>query len=84
LLKAWNDIASPGKNYGLRPGEMNLIFNAMTIPSAPLYAALNEQDFLPGLRRLCAAAPLGREVDYMIGSRGPLDRKLFRYATMPN
>jgi hypothetical protein len=46
-----------------------------------MYAALNEQDFLCRVFGDCVAGPpLDREVDDMIGSRGPLDAKLFRYA----
>ena len=72
---------SPGENYSLRPEEMNLLFNATTIPSALMYAALNEQDFLCRVFGDCVAGPpLDREVDDMSGSRGPLDAKLFRYA----
>ena len=71
---------SAGENYSLRPDEMNLIFNATTIPSALMYAALNEQDFLCRVFGDCVAGPpLDREVTDMIGSRGPLDKKLFRY-----
>lgn len=72
---------SPGENYSLRPGEMNLIFNATTIPSALMYAALNEQDLLCRTFGDCVSgAPIDREVGDMIGTRGPLERKLFRYA----
>jgi uncharacterized protein len=71
---------SAGENYSLRPDEMNLIFNATTIPSALMYAALNEQDFLCRVFGDCVAGPpLDREVDDMIASRGPLEEKLFRY-----
>ena len=46
-----------------------------------MYAALNEQDFLCRVFGDCVAGPpLDREIDDMIGSRGPLDKKLFRYA----
>jgi hypothetical protein len=72
---------SAGENYSLQPDEMNLIFNATKIPSALMYAALNEQDFLCRVFGDCVSGPLlDREVDNMIASRGPLDRKLFRYA----
>jgi hypothetical protein len=72
---------SPGENYSLRPEEMNLLFNATTIPSALMYAALNEQDFLCRIFGDCIAGePLDREVDDMIASHGPLETKLFRYA----
>jgi uncharacterized protein len=72
---------SPGENYSLRPEEMNLLFNATTIPAALMYAALNEQDFLCRVFGECVAGPpLDREIDDMIGSGGPLATKLFRYA----
>lgn len=72
---------SPGENGSLRPGEMNLIFNATTIPSALMYAALNEQDLLCRTFGDCVSgAPLDREVGDMIASHGPLEHKLFRYA----
>jgi uncharacterized protein len=72
---------SPGDNYSLRPEEMNLLFNATTIPSALMYAAVNEQDFLCRVFGDCVAGePLDREINDMIPSRGPLDTKLFRYA----
>jgi hypothetical protein len=72
---------SAGENYSLRPGEMHLLFNASSIPSALMYAALNEQDFLCRIFGDCVAGPLlDREVGTMIPSRGPLEQKLFRYA----
>jgi uncharacterized protein len=72
---------SAGENYSLEPDEMNLLFNATTIPSALMYAALNEQDFLCRVFGDCVAGPLlDRETDTMIPSRGPLSEKLFRYA----
>ena len=37
---------SPDARDGLEPREMNLLFNAATIPSALMFAALNEQDLL--------------------------------------
>jgi hypothetical protein len=72
---------SAGENYSLKPDEMNLLFNASAIPSALMYAALNEQDFLCRVFGDCVEGPpLDREVGDMIGSRGPLGDKLFRYA----
>jgi hypothetical protein len=45
-----------------------------------MYAALNEQDFLCRVFGDCVAGPpLDREVNDMIASRGPLEKKLFRY-----
>ncbi len=72
---------SAGENYSLQPDEMNLIFNATTIPSALMYAALNEQDLLCRVFGDCVQGPqLDREVGTMIASRGPLDNKVFRFA----
>jgi uncharacterized protein len=60
---------------------MHLLFNATGIPSALMYAALNEQDFLCRIFGDCVAGRLlDREVDTMIASRGPLREKMFRYA----
>ncbi|MET0395805.1 MAG: patatin-like phospholipase family protein [Longimicrobiaceae bacterium] len=67
-------------NRGLRPGEMNLLYNAGSIPSALMFAALNEQDFLCRVFGKCLAGPpLDGEVEDMIGKRGPADPKLFTY-----
>ena len=81
LLVSVGTGTSPGENYSLTPSEMNLLFNATTIPSALMYAALNEQDFLCRIFGECVAGPvLDREVGTMSPSAGPLRRKLFRYA----
>jgi hypothetical protein len=37
---------SAGENFSLKPNEMHILFNATNIPSALMYAALDEQDFL--------------------------------------
>jgi hypothetical protein len=71
---------SPGANEQLSPDEMHLLFNASTIPSALMFAALNEQDFLCRVFGDCVAGdPIDREVDAMIPCAGPLKQKLFRY-----
>jgi uncharacterized protein len=72
---------SPDANADLKPGEMNLLYNASSIPSALMFAALNEQDFLCRVFGKCLAAePLDREVGDMIGKQGPIRPKLFTYA----
>ena len=71
---------SPAAKEQLSPKEMNLLFNATTLPSALMFAALNEQDFLCRVFGDCVAGDLlDREVDTMIASAGPLKQKLFRY-----
>jgi patatin-like phospholipase/acyl hydrolase len=71
---------SPDANADLKPGEMNLLYNASSIPSALMFAALNEQDFLCRAFGKCLAGDtLDREVWDMIGKRGPVQPKLFTY-----
>jgi patatin-like phospholipase/acyl hydrolase len=71
---------SPDANADLRPDEMNLLYNASSIPSALMFAALNEQDFLCRVFGKCRAGDaLDREVWDMVGKRGPVQPKLFTY-----
>jgi hypothetical protein len=71
---------SPNANADLRPDEMNLLYNAGSIPSALMFAALNEQDFLCRAFGKCLAGDeLDREIGDMIGKKGPSGPKLFTY-----
>lgn len=72
---------SPQANIDLDPNEMNLLYNAGSIPSALMYAALNEQDMLCRVFGKCLAGdPLDREVGTLIGAKGPVGPgKLFTY-----
>jgi len=73
---------SPGVKQGLQAQDMNLLFNATTIPSALMFAALNEQDLLCRVFGDCRAGdPLDREIGDVRGSAGPLApaQKLFTY-----
>ncbi len=72
---------SPQANADLNPGEMNLLYNAGSIPSALMYAALNEQDMLCRVFGKCLAGhELDREVGDLIGAKGPVaPSKLFTY-----
>jgi patatin-like phospholipase/acyl hydrolase len=71
---------SPDANADLRPDEMNLLYNASSIPSALMFAALNEQDFLCRVFGRCVAGdPLDREVWDMVGKKGPIQPRLFTY-----
>jgi predicted acylesterase/phospholipase RssA len=73
---------SPDTRHGLEPDEMNLLFNATTIPSALMFAALTEQDLLCRVFGDCLAGdPLDREIGTLISSSGPLaqEQKLFTY-----
>lgn len=71
---------SPEANAGLDPSRMNLLYNAGSIPSALMFAALNEQDLLCRVFGNCRAGdPLDREVNDLRGARGPVHPKLFTY-----
>jgi len=71
---------SPEANAGLGPRKMNLLYNATSIPSALMFAALNEQDFLCRVFGRCRAGdPLDREVGDLMGAAGPVNPKLFTY-----
>lgn len=86
LLVSVGTGTSPQANGHLNPDDMNLLFNASTIPSALMFAALNEQDFLCRVFGKCLEGDvLDREIDSMVvgraanGTRGPVDPKLFTY-----
>ncbi len=80
LLVSIGTGTSPVANRDLRPDEMNLLYNAGSIPSALMFAALNEQDFLCRVFGKCVGGGvLDREVGDMIGKRGPVQPKLFTY-----
>lgn len=73
---------SPAVQLGLNPDDMNLLFNATTIPSALMFAALNEQDVLCRVFGDCLAGdPLDRELGSLVPGVGPLSegQKLFTY-----
>lgn len=71
---------SSDANADLKPGEMNLLYNATSLPSALMFAALNEQDFLCRVFGKCLCGDLlDREVWDMIGKKGPVQPKLFTY-----
>jgi hypothetical protein len=62
------------------PEDMNLLYNAGSIPSALMYGALNEQDMLCRVFGACRyGAPLDRELGDLVDVRGPADPKLFSY-----
>jgi hypothetical protein len=80
LLVSVGTGTSPKANANLQPGDMNLLYNAGSIPSALMYAALNEQDFLCRTFGEClAGCALDREIGDMHGKHGPAVPKLFTY-----
>jgi hypothetical protein len=83
LLVSVGTGTAANANEGLLPGEMNLVYNATTIPSALMFAAGNEQDMLCRVFGDCLVGdPLDREIGDLIGesSRGAVQEKLFTYA----
>jgi len=80
LLVSVGTGTSPEANANLQPNDMNLLYNAGSIPSALMYAALNEQDFLCRTFGDCrAGCALDCEVGDMRGMAGPAVPKLFTY-----
>lgn len=64
----------------LETGDMHLGYGIKAVPSALMYAAKIEQDFLCRAFGDCKAGlPLDREVGDMIGQSGPAQPKLFTY-----
>ena len=81
LLISVGTGASANANSNLSPEEMNLLYNAGTIPSALMAAALHEQDFLCRIFGKCLAGDsLDREIGSVIGQGIPDVPKLFTYA----
>jgi predicted acylesterase/phospholipase RssA len=69
-------------NKNLTPEEMNLIYNASSLPSAFMFAAANEQDFLCRVFGKCLHGDeLDSEVLDMMqdAGQGPVSPKLFTY-----
>jgi len=72
--------SNPKASSNLQSKDMNLIFNASTIPSALMFAALNEQDMLCRVFGRCKHGdPLDLEIGDLIGAQGPVSPKLFTY-----
>lgn len=75
---------SPEANADLSPNQMNLLFNASSLPSALMFAALNEQDLLCRAFGNCLCGnELDREIGDLIDNKGtmkrPVTSRLFTY-----
>lgn len=80
LLVSVGTGVSPQANADLHPGEMNLLYHAGSVPSALMFAALNEQDMLCRVFGDCrSGAMLDREIEDLCGAKGPVEPKLFTY-----
>jgi uncharacterized protein len=80
LLVSVGTGMTPKADDHLRPGDMNILFNASSVPAALMFAALNEQDLLCRILGRCRhGAPIDREVGDLTTGPGVLDRRLFSY-----
>jgi uncharacterized protein len=80
LLVSVGTGTAPGANANLQAKQMNMLYNAEFLPSALMFAALNEQDFLCRIFGDCLAGPpLDTEVGDMKGCPGYEGVKLFTY-----
>jgi hypothetical protein len=81
LLVSVGTGTSPCADANLHPADMNLAYQAMSIPNALMFAALNEQDFLcRSFGKTVAGGPIDREIGNMHHAAGPVREKLFTYA----
>lgn len=84
LLVSVGTGTSPEANKYLDPTEMNILYNAGSIPSALMFAALNEQDMLCRIFGACRhGASIDEEVGTLMDGDGAcqgLAPKLFTYA----
>ena len=80
LLVSIGTGSSAKANADLASSEMNLLYNATSIPAALMYAASNEQDFLCRVFGKCMHGDeLDREVGDLCGVKGLVQHKLFSY-----
>ena len=82
LIVSLGTGSAANANKNLTPEEMNIIYNASSLPSAFMFAAANEQDFLCRVFGKCLHGDMiDREVWDMLGDRGegPVSPKLFTY-----
>jgi patatin-like phospholipase/acyl hydrolase len=80
LLVSVGTGMTPSANKNLKPGEMNLLYNAGAIPSALMFAAQNQQDMLCRFFGKCLEGDIiDQEVGNMIDINAPGGEKLFTY-----
>ncbi|MDQ2818499.1 MAG: patatin-like phospholipase family protein [Candidatus Eremiobacteraeota bacterium] len=80
LLVSVGTGIAPQANADLKPSQMNVLYNAGSIPSALMYAAKVQQDVLCRIFGQCRSGDLiDSEVGDMCKIKGPLDSKLFSY-----
>jgi hypothetical protein len=81
LLVSVGTGAAAEANANLAPDQMNLLYNAASVPSALMSSASVQQDLLCRVLGRCVhGAPIDREVGDFIDSRGLAQPRLFTYA----
>jgi uncharacterized protein len=80
LLISVGTGASPQATAGLQPGQMNLLFNASSVPAGLMSAAQAEQDMLCRVFGRCRhGTPIDLELGDLCAGPGILDRRMFSY-----
>lgn len=80
LLVSVGTGTCPKADDHLRPGAMNLLFNANSVPAALMHAALNEQDLLCRVFGRCRhGAPIDMEVGDLMAGKGLAENRFFSY-----
>ena len=80
LIVSLGTGTSPDANKNLGPSDMNLLYNAKSLPSALMYGALNEQDLLCRAFGNCLC---GDELDMEVGDLIDLGRTKSRPVSSP-
>jgi len=80
LLVSVGTGLTPKINPELKASQMNTLYNAQSIPGALMLGSQNEQDLLCRIFGKCLSGNvIDGEVGDLIGSKGPLESKLFTY-----
>jgi hypothetical protein len=80
LLVSVGTGIAPKADDHLRPDQMNLLFNASSVPAALMAAALHQQDMLCRVLGRCRyGAALDREIGDLIGVATMLEPRMFTY-----
>jgi hypothetical protein len=80
LLVSVGTGTAPKADDHLRPGDMNLLFNASSVPAALMLAAQVQQDMLCRVLGRCRhGGHLDREIGSLVAEPGGPDRRQFSY-----
>ena len=80
LLVSVGTGTNPRVNEDLQPGDMNLLYNASSVPAALMYSALNEQDLLCRVFGRCLhGGVIDREVGDLVTPDHAVKDRLFTY-----